>query len=152
MLARHEQRFRRIAGDYLERPAGDYAELLHRGQVSSPAGADPEAWRAQIRRQARQDKIRVITRRDGDRAFALLNRSLAEERKDELMRDALVRGQQLQQLAESARELGHEPVGWLRSDDEYISACSRCGARMYARLGAEPAKDGEALTDRCRGQ
>ena len=57
--------------DYLERPAGDYAELLHRGYVSSPDGVDPEAWRAQIRRQARQDKVRVITRRDGARAFAL---------------------------------------------------------------------------------
>jgi hypothetical protein len=65
------------------------------------------------------------------------------------MRDALVRGQELQQLAHNARELGHEPVAWLRSDDEYISACSRCGARIYARLGAEPVKDGEALTAAC---
>lgn len=151
MLAGHEERFRRIAGDYLERPAGDYAELLHRGQVSSPEGAEPEGWRKQIRRQARQDKIPVITRRDGQRAFAMLNRSLPEEHADELMRDALVRGQELQQLAHSARELGHAPVGWLRSDDEYISACARCGARIYARLGADPVTDGEALTDPCSG-
>jgi hypothetical protein len=38
----HEERFRRIAEDYLERPGGDYAELLHRGEVSSPDGVDPE--------------------------------------------------------------------------------------------------------------
>jgi hypothetical protein len=32
-----------------------YGELLHRGQVSSPEGVDPEQWRAQIRAQARRD-------------------------------------------------------------------------------------------------
>ncbi len=151
MLAEHEERFRRIVGGYLERPAGDYAELLHRGQVSSPAGVDLEAWREQIRQQARQDKIRVITRREGQRAFAMLNRSLCEERADELMRSALARSQALQQLTETARGLGHESIGWLRSDDEYVSACSRCGARMYARFGAQPVEDGEALTEGCRG-
>ena len=57
MLAEHEQRFARIVSDYLERPAGDYAELLHRGYVSSPDGVDPEAWRAEIRAQARRDKL-----------------------------------------------------------------------------------------------
>ena len=55
MRAEHEQRFRRIVSDYLQRPAGDYGELLHRGQVSSPEGVDPEQWRAQIRAQARRD-------------------------------------------------------------------------------------------------
>lgn len=34
---------------------GDYGELLHRGQVSSPDGVDPEAWRADIRAQARRN-------------------------------------------------------------------------------------------------
>ena len=56
MLESHEERFRGILNDYLERPAGDYAELLHRGQVSSPEGVDPEGWRHQIRRQARQTR------------------------------------------------------------------------------------------------
>jgi len=66
----HDERFRRIAEDYLERPGGDYAELLRRGQVSSPEGVDPEQWRAEIRAKARADKIRVITIRSGDRAIA----------------------------------------------------------------------------------
>ncbi len=149
MLDRHEERFRRIVNDYLERPGGDYAELLHRGHVSSPEGADAEAWRRQIRRQARQDKIRVITRRDGQRAFAMLNRPLPDERADEIMQRELARGLELQRLAQTARVLGHEPSGWLRSDDEYVSICSRCTARIYARLGAQAVEDGEALTDPC---
>jgi len=149
MLVPHEERFARIVSDYLERPAGDYAELLHRGHVSSPEGEDPEAWRRQIRRQARQDKIRVVTRRDGPRAFAMLNRSVPDERLDELLHHELRRGLELEQLAQGASELGHQSFGWLRSDDEYISACSRCGARIYARLGVQPVKDGEALTDPC---
>ena len=40
MLPEHEQRFERIASEFLERPAGDYAELLRRGHVSSPDGVD----------------------------------------------------------------------------------------------------------------
>jgi len=61
MLAGHERRFARIVSDYLERPGGDYAELLYRGYVVSPEGLDHESWRAEIRAQARRDKLRVIT-------------------------------------------------------------------------------------------
>lgn len=152
MLDRHEERFRRILSDYLERPAGDYAGLLHRGQVSAPEGVDPEAWREEIRRQARQAKIRVLTRRAGASAFAMLNPSLLDERAGELMQRALARMLELQRLAQTSREHGHEPIGWLRSDDEYhLSVCSRCGARIYARLGAQTVEDGEGLTEPCGG-
>jgi hypothetical protein len=70
MLADHEQRCARIVSDYLDRPGGAYAELLHRGYVSSPEGVDPDALRVQLRAHARQDKIGVMTFRDGDRAIA----------------------------------------------------------------------------------
>jgi hypothetical protein len=43
MLAAHEERFRRIYSVYIERPTGNYAEMLRRGEVSSPEGVDPEA-------------------------------------------------------------------------------------------------------------
>jgi hypothetical protein len=149
LLDAHEERFGLIVSDYLQRPAGDYAELLHRGRVTSPEGVDPEAWRKEIRRQARQDRIHVITRRAGVRAFAMLNLQLPDELALELMQDALARGLVLQELAKTARQLGHEPTGWVRSDDEYISTCSRCGARIYTRVGAQTVKDGEALSVRC---
>ena len=75
MKPEHDERFRRIAEDYLERPSGDYAELLRRGQVISPDGVDPEQWRAEIRAKARADKVRVITIRSGDRAIAAIEGS-----------------------------------------------------------------------------
>ena len=152
VLPEHEQRFQRIVSDYLERPGGDYDELLHRGRASSPDGVDPEQWRGDIRRQARQDKIRVTTRRDGPRAFAMLNPSLSDELANALMREAVTRVPELQRLLLSAARLGHDPISWLRSDDEYVSVCSRCGARIYMRFGPEAVEDGEALTDPCRGE
>ena len=145
MLTEHERRFARIVGDYLERPAGDYGELLHRGHVSSPDGVEPEAWRAEIRAQARRDKIRVITTRDGEGAIAALNRSVD----DREIRDGLERAQVLRQLAAAARALGHQPGHWLRSDQESVCFCQRCDARLYVRTGKRPVSDGEALSERC---
>jgi hypothetical protein len=45
MLVAHEERFQRIYSDYRDRPSGDYAELLRRGEVISREGVDAEAWR-----------------------------------------------------------------------------------------------------------
>jgi hypothetical protein len=128
MRSEHEQRFRRIVSDFVERPAGDYAELLRRGQVSSPDGVDPEQWCAQIRAQAGRDTIRVLTFRDGDRAIAARNRTTPEQED----RDELDRVQALGELTVAARALGHEPGPWLRSDEEnIICLCSCCDARIY---------------------
>jgi len=145
MHPEHEQRFRRIVSDFLERPAGDYSELLRRGHVSSPEGVDPEQWRAEIRAQARRDKIRVVTFRDGDRAIAARNRTVS----DQEVRDELARMQVLRELAAAARALGHEPGSWLRSDEENICLCSRCDARLYLRVGDSSVSDGEAIAEPC---
>ncbi len=149
MLADHEERFRWIANEYLERPAGDYAELLRRGHVSSPKGVDPDVWREEIRRKARQDKIRVVTSRDSDRAFAMLNRKVPDDQAMELMRDAFDRTALLGELARRSVELGHRLSRWLGHDDESIAFCEHCGARIYARQGPPTIQDGEALIDPC---
>ena len=134
MLAEHERRFARIVSDYLQRPGGDYAELLHRAYVSSPDGVDPEAWRSEIRAQARRDQLRVITSRDGDRAIAARQRTVG----DQEVRAELDRANVLSQLAGAARALGHEPGHWLRSDQESICVCRRCDARLYVCTGTRP--------------
>jgi hypothetical protein len=103
-----------------DRPA-DYAELLRRGHVSSPDGADPEEWRQDMRRQARQDKVRVSTSRDGDRAFAMLNHTIPADQEMEVMREALDRTTIFGEIAQRSHALGHQPGIWLRHDDESIT-------------------------------
>jgi hypothetical protein len=147
----HEERFRRIASDYLERPGGDYVELLQRGQVTSPEGVDPEQWRAEIRAKARADKIRVFTIRAGDRAIAGLRRSVPKDKEFAFLSAALERGEVLGGVAERARLFGHEIVRWVAHDEESIAMCPRCQARVYVRLDADPpVVDGEALEEPCR--
>lgn len=124
-------------------------QTLHRGVVSAPEGVDPEAWRKQIRRQAREDGIHVITRRNRTGAFAILNPNVLNERADEVLRDAVARGLVLQQFVERARQLAHEPTSWARVDDRYVSTCFRCGARIHAHVEARTVDDGEALSARC---
>ena len=152
MTPEHDERFRRIAEDYLERPGGDYAELLRRGQVSSPDGVDPEQWRAEIRAKARADKVRVITIRSGDRAIAARHRRIPKDQELAELTAALQRGEVLRSVAERARALGHEIVHWVAHDEESIAMCSRCSARIYVRLDLDPpVVDGEALDDTCTG-
>lgn len=149
MLAEREERFRRIAGEFLERPAGDYAGLLRRGHVSSPDDVDPDEWREEIRRKARQDKIRVITTRNGAGAFAMLNRKIPDDQAMDAMRHALDRSAMLGELAQRSAGLGHQLSSWLGHDDELIAFCQDCGARIYVRQGLPRIQDGEALTDSC---
>jgi hypothetical protein len=124
----HDERFRRIAEDYLERPGGDYAELLRRGQVTSPEGVDPEEWRADIRSKARADKVRVVTIRSGDRAIAARERSIPKDQELAELTVALEQSEVLRGLDRRAEQLGHEIARWLRHDDE----ASRCA------LGVQP--------------
>lgn len=152
MTPEHEERFRRIAEDYLERPGGDYAELLRRGEVSSPEGVDPEQWRAEIRAKARADKIRVVTIRSGDRAIAARHRSIPKDQELAELTAAMERGQMLRPVAERARQLGHEIACWVAHDQEMIAVCPCCGARIYVRLDVDPpVVDGEALDEVCSG-
>jgi hypothetical protein len=147
MRPEHEQRFNRIVNDYLEptwrrlrRAAAPRAGQLTRGSGS-------RAVRAEIRAQARKDKIRVVTSRNREGAFAARHRPVS----DAEMRVELARGEMLRSLAATARELGHHPGSWLRSGDESITVCSRCDARIYVRTTTAPVTDGEALRKPCSG-
>src|ERR1019366_3602429 len=113
-----ERVHQRPLSDYLERPAGDYAELLRRGYVSSPDGVELARWRAEIRGHARKDRIRIASRSDGTRAFAFRETHTPEGEQLAEMTRELGRAEQLRQLAHAARELGHQPGPWLRHDTE----------------------------------
>jgi hypothetical protein len=130
MRSDHSDRFQQIIKDYLERPAGNYGELLTRGQASSPEGTDPQLWRAEIRAKARKDKIRVATHRDGGRAFAMRHRHYT----DAEVRAELERGWKLERLGDRARDLGHELVSWIRNDNESVTFCGlRASRREFSR-------------------
>jgi hypothetical protein len=152
LKSEHDERFRRIAEDYLERPGGDYAELLRQGEVSSPEGVDPEEWRAEIRAKARADKIRVVTIRSGDWAIAARQRSIPKDQELAELTVALEQSEVLRGLGSRAERLGHEIGRWLRHDDEGIAMCTWCPARIYVRFdGTTPVVDGEAIDDPCPG-
>ncbi|MGI8630575.1 MAG: hypothetical protein ACR2LV_10490 [Solirubrobacteraceae bacterium] len=150
-MPEHDERFRRIAADFLERPAGDYAELLRRGHVIAPAGVNIEEWRAEIRRQARRDKIKVRTVRFADGgASAGREPKIPKAEEPALLRREADRYEAQRALAARANRLGHAIGHWLRHDDETIAMCARCDARIYTRFAAEqPIVDGEALSVRC---
>jgi hypothetical protein len=152
MKREHDERFRRIAADYLDRPRGDYAELLRCGEVSSPEGVDPELWRAEIRAKARADKIRVMTIRSGDRAIAAVRRTVPKDQEFAVLTAAMERSEVLRHAAERARLLGHEIVRWVAHDQESIASCPRCHARVYVRLDTDPpVVDGEVFEQSCTG-
>jgi hypothetical protein len=141
----NEERFRRILSDFMERPGGDYSELLRRARVVSPAGVDVETWRRDIRAKPRADKIRVATIRDGERAIALTRRDYTGAE----IRAELERGERLGRLATQAREHGHELGSWLRQDDESIAVRTRCTAHIYVRTGSEWVTDEAGLWEPC---
>jgi hypothetical protein len=101
-----------------------------------PTVVDPDEWRDEISRNARLDRIPVITSRVGDGAGAMLNRKIPDDGAMDAMRAALDRTTALGELEERGAELGHEPSRWLGHRDESIAFCDRCGARIYARHGA----------------
>ena len=76
------------------------------------------------------------------RAFAMRRRHSS----DAEVRAELERGWELERLGERVRDVGHELVGWIRSDNESVTLCGRCDARTYVHTGdAMPVRDGEAL-------
>ena len=152
MKPEHDERFRWIVDDYLDRPGDDYAELLARGELSSPDAVDPELSRAEIRSKPRADKIRVTTIRSGDRAIAVRRLSSPKDQELAVLSAAMQRGELLRGVTERARQLGHEIVRWVAHDQESIAMCPRCQARLYVRLDAVPPMvDGEALDHLCPG-
>jgi hypothetical protein len=113
----------------------DYGQLLARGQVIYRLEDvdDIEAWRAEIKRQARADKIKVRTGFNDGIVWALLARVPDQ--------DALVEARRYRHLllraVPLAAELRHEPILAVGDGDEMVCRCGLCSA-----LG-----DGDAADD-----
>lgn len=127
---------RRIAR-FLERAErrDAYGELLARGEMSRRL-ADPEArenLRRDLRRQARADKLKIITREYDDRVIALLNRPLTEEREAEAFQTL----SEAYEALDIAQRLGHTPKVASREHDESVAYCTVCNALGHADGGGD---------------
>ncbi len=124
----------------------DYGQLLARGQVihrlEDVAGVG--AWRAEIKRQARVDKIKVRTGFNDGIVWALRVRSPHS--------DALAAGTRYSDLLARtvplAVELRHEPILAVRDGDEMICTCARCSALGYGDV-ADDILGGALFEDEC---
>jgi hypothetical protein len=124
----------------------DYGLLLARDQVIHEMDdvEDIDAWRAEIRRRARADKIKVRTGLNDGIVWAL------RVRRDESEREAEVRRYRhlLARTVPLAVELRHEPVLALRDGDELVCTCGRCSALGYGDF-AENVVGGALFEDEC---
>ncbi len=124
----------------------DYGQLLARDQVIRDRDdvEDIDAWRAEIRRQARADKIKVRTGFNDGIVWAL------RVRRDEAAWQAEVRrySDLLARTVPLAVELRHEPAVALRDGDELVCTCGRCSALGYGDA-RENVVGGALFEDEC---
>lgn len=95
----------------------DYGRLLAAGEVILPLEQvdDPEAWRAEIKREARSDRIRVRTGVAGGKVWALLAGDIPEAQQDENLRYFYLFHSDLEPKAEA---LGHRLRVVIRDGEE----------------------------------
>jgi hypothetical protein len=126
---------------------GDYGRLLADGHVMvrEEDMEDPEAWRTEIRRQARADRIRVQTVREDGVVWAVLKDLSSPARRTEARRY----NQALGVLVPYAVAHRHEPVVALRDGDEALFGCDRSDAYGYARTTEDLVFGGELFERDC---
>jgi hypothetical protein len=124
----------------------DYGRLLARGDVIRRIEDvdDVDAWRKEIKRQARADRISVRTGANEHIVYAYIAGGLSgareaeHDRYTEIMRRAIP-------LAVLNR---HEPEPLIRDLDEVVCKCARCSALGYASA-EEDIIGGELFEDDC---
>jgi hypothetical protein len=140
------------AFDRLTEELDPYHELLRFGRVSAEVD-DPDAWRGELRRQARRDKIPIRSfasrrRRDGKTRVWAGKAHVGEE---ELRAgDGLIAVQR--EAAGRAQLNGHAHIDWIRvlRGEEAAGRCRDCGGRVYAaRRTTPPTIDGDVFDRTC---
>jgi hypothetical protein len=125
----------------------DYGRLLAAGQIVRIVEEvdDPEAWRAEIRRQARADRIRVRTAVSADAVYAFLRDGATEARAAETERYKAA----MRRAIPAAVASGHEPSVFLRDGGEVICGCNRCLALGYIEAFEPAVIVGSLFEDAC---
>jgi hypothetical protein len=114
----------------------DYGTLLASGQVIVGVKDvdDPAVWRAEIRRQARSDRIKVRTGLNDTIVWALLSEAGAG---GERMEESTRYFRALSRVMPTAEERRHQPKVILRDGDEALFQCERCEAFGYLDSSAQ---------------
>jgi hypothetical protein len=125
----------------------DYGRLLARGEVFMRAERvdDPEAWRAEIKRQARADRIKVRTGKTGSKVWAVLQGPVPETQVAEAERFFHL----WEELKLRAARRGHSPKVKLSDGGEALFGCEQCDAEGYAHAASEPLVGGTLFEKDC---
>lgn len=128
----------------------DYGKLLATGQVIHPVDEveDPDAWRAEIKRQARSDRIKVRTGISSGMLWALTLAPMTKAQRSESMRHFHLFGQ----LESKAEVRGHSFKIELSDGEEAVFSCARCGALGYVDAAAGPLVGGQLFESDCSGE
>jgi hypothetical protein len=124
----------------------DYGQLLARDQVIHDLDdvEDIDAWRAEIRRQARADKIKVRTGFNDGIVWALRVRPDQVGALEDVQRYRDLLGR----MVPVAVGLRHEPSIALWDGDEVVCVCGRCSAVGYGDV-VECVVGGALFEDEC---
>ena len=126
----------------------DYGELLFSGEVirSCEGIDDPDECRAEIRKKARADRIKVRTGEIAGKVWALVNAPRSS--------DVLLEGRRFFALADralgEAESCGHEARVALRDGEEALVKCDGCSALGYLDASASMV-GGSILEEDCQG-
>jgi hypothetical protein len=125
-----------------------YGRLLASGEVILPVEKvpDPDAWRAEIRRQAGSDRLKVQTGVTAGKVWAMLAGDIPEAQQDENLRYFHLFTSDLEPRAAA---LGHQVRVVIRDGEEALLICRACGARGYADAAAGPLIGGPLFDDEC---
>lgn len=125
----------------------DYGKLLARGDVVRSVNDvdDPDAWRVEIKRQARADRIKVRTGQSGKMVWAVTHGPIPDVQQAENSRYF-----RLLELIKTRADLrGHTLKIALRDGEEVIVECERCESIGYGDAAGEMLLGGPIFDDDC---
>jgi hypothetical protein len=144
----HEDAFDRLTEDL-----DPYHQFLRFGHVSATV-SDPDEWRAELRRQARRDKIpfhSFVVGRDPGGGYCVWA-GKARKADSGQVREIWALMSVQHEATSRAALYGHEKVVWIRvmRGEKAAGRCERCGGRVYvSRLTKPPIMDGDVFERRC---
>ena len=129
----------------------DYAKLLVDGEVVrdlAQLGRPVEDWRAELRRQARADRIPIRTGTSATCTWAVISRPTSDEELDEAHR----RVAQIERASRVALDLDHDPVVVLADGYESLLRCHACAADGFTDATGPGVTVGELFERVCLGE